>query len=199
MISWTADVRAEWSRFAAEFGAEMIQKGVPTSMDNFDRVVYTHRELTITLDYFRRDENGYTRVYAPFAHRSGFDFGVYPSNFVEEFAKWFGMQDIAVGDAEFDQKLIVKGADETRVREFLSNAKIRQLLILIAQKGIFTQQFEAGEKPDDLPGKADYLVFYHPGAVNDVELLKLIFRLLIESLDQLAAMGVIVPPAGADA
>ena len=199
MISQTADVRAEWTRFAGEFGAELMQKGVPTSMDNFDRVVYKHRGLTLTLDYFRRNERTCTRVYAPFAYRSGFEFAIYPSNFIEEFAKWFGMQDITAGDADFDRQLIVRGADETRVKEFLANAKIRGLLVEIVKKGMFTQYFQAGEKPADVAGKADYLFFSHPGAVNDVELLKLVFRLLIESLDQLAAMGIIAPPAGSAA
>jgi hypothetical protein len=39
------------------------------------------------------------------------------------------MQDVEVGDPEFDEAFIIKGDDEIRVRDLFANPKIRQLIL----------------------------------------------------------------------
>ena len=56
---------------------------------------------------------------APYVNPEGFRFTIYRKGIFSELGKLLGMQDIEVGDPEFDEAFIIKGNDEFKVRESL--------------------------------------------------------------------------------
>ena len=72
---------------------------------------------TITLDTYtestrRQSHVTYTRMRAPYVNPEGFRFTIYRKGFFSDLGKLLGMQDIEVGDPEFDEAFIIKGNDE---------------------------------------------------------------------------------------
>jgi hypothetical protein len=53
---------------------------------------------------------------ASYINPDGFRFKVYRPGFFSDVAKWFGMQDIEVGHADFDGEFIIKGTDAEKLR-----------------------------------------------------------------------------------
>jgi hypothetical protein len=84
------------------------------------------------------------------------------------------MQDIEVGDPEFDEAFIIKGNDEGRVQTLFADARLRELvrsqptihLLVTDSEGWFGPTF-----PEDV----DELHFQVVGVITDVERLKSLF------------------------
>src|SRR5688572_22255608 len=97
-----------------------------------DKVIVEHGGWALTLDTFAVSTGKvtivYTRMRAPFVNPSGFRFDVYRKSVFSGIAKFFGMQDVEVGDPLFDHDFIVKSDDESRVRMLLSNTRIREMI-----------------------------------------------------------------------
>jgi sensor c-di-GMP phosphodiesterase-like protein len=53
----------------------------------------------------------------------GFRFAIYRKGFFSDLGKLMGMQDIEVGDPEFDEAFIIKGNDESKVVRFFSGVR----------------------------------------------------------------------------
>ena len=87
--------------------------------------------LDIDIDLGGGFEGGYaTTIFsAPFRNREGFRFALYEAGFFDDLGKFFGMQDIEVGYPEFDQKIIVKATDESRIRTILTDDALRAALL----------------------------------------------------------------------
>jgi hypothetical protein len=118
----------------------------------------------------------------------GFRFTVYRKSVFSGIAKFFGMQDIEIGDAPFDDGFIIKATNESRVRELLANPRIRELIT--KQKDIqFAVKDDEGWFGSTFPEGVDELVFVVGGITKDIDRLKLIFDLFAETLDQLTRMG----------
>ena len=56
---------------------------------------------------------------APYVNPEGFRFTIYRKGLFSDLGKLLGMQDIEVGDPEFDEAFIIKGNDESKVRDAL--------------------------------------------------------------------------------
>ena len=65
---------------------------------------------------------------APYVNPEGFRFTIYRKSLFSDLGKLLGMQDIEVGDPEFDEAFIIKGNDESKVRDLFANPKIRQMI-----------------------------------------------------------------------
>jgi hypothetical protein len=65
---------------------------------------------------------------APYINPEGFRFTIYRKGLFSELSKFLGKQDIEVGDPEFDEAFIIKGNDESKVRDLFANPKIRQII-----------------------------------------------------------------------
>lgn len=73
----------------------------------------------------------YSRACARFLTRDGLRLTVSRTNPFTGIGKMFGMQDIEVGDAEFDRAFVIKGSDAEQVLRLLNGdpgAKLRDLL-----------------------------------------------------------------------
>lgn len=177
-----------WRQLSAEIDARYVEGGFWKG----DKVHATHDEWTVTLDTYAVSTGKttiiFTRMRAPYVNPGGFRFTVYRKGLFSGIGKMLGMQDIEIGDESFDQDFIIKGNDETRVRELLSNQKIRELIA--RQPEIrFTVKDDEGWFGAKFPEGVDELYFQVVGVIKDVERLKLLYELFAETLDQLCRMG----------
>ncbi|HTD24548.1 MAG TPA: hypothetical protein VK738_17955 [Terriglobales bacterium] len=157
-----------------------------------DKVEATHGEWTITLDTYTvsngKSSVTYTRMRAPYVNPDGFHFTIYRKGIFSDIAKWFGMQDVAVGYEPFDQDFIIKGNSEMKLRQLFADARIRELIA--AQPAIrFTVKDDEGWFGAALPEGVDELYFEVVGVIKDVERLKMLYELFAETLDQLCHIG----------
>lgn len=177
-----------WRQLCAATGAEYVQGGFWKG----DKVQATHGEWTITLDTFAVS-NGkvvvhFTRLRAPYVNPDGFRFTVYRHGLFTELGKLLGMQDVAVGHAEFDRDFVIKGTDETRLRALFDSPKLRELIA--AQPSVhFSVKDNDGPWGTEFAADTDQLYFHVRGIIQDVDRLRRLFDLFGETLDQLCHIG----------
>lgn len=177
-----------WRQLCAEIDARYVEGGFWKG----DKVQARRGEWTVTLDT-HTVSNGetrttYTRMRAPYMNPDGFRFTIYRRGFFSDLAKWFGMQDVEIGDEQFDHDFIIKGNDEQRLRQLFSRPKIRELIA--RQPEIhFTVKDDEGWFGPNFPDGVDELYFTVVGVIKDVERLKLLYELFAETLDQLCRTG----------
>jgi len=117
-----------------------------------------------------------------------FRFTVYRKSIFSGIATALGMQDIRIGDREFDDDFVIKATHEERVRTLLSSPRLRELID--AQKNIhLTVKDDEGCFGATFPDGVDELYFAVPGTISDVARLKLLYDLFAETLDRLCTIG----------
>lgn len=178
-----------WTKLSQEINARYVDGGFWKG----DKVQIDHKDWTLTLDTYAVSTGKvtvvYTRMRAPYVNSGGFRFTVYRRSAFTGIGKFFGMQDIEVGDPEFDHDFVIKANDEYKVRELLANIKIRDLIA--KQKDInFSVKDDEGWFGTKFPDGVDELHFVVVGVIKDLERLKLVFDLFAETLDHLCRMGV---------
>jgi hypothetical protein len=189
-MGWFSPSKDEvWGQLCREIGGELIDKGFWKGKNVQAQV----GPWTIVLDTYTVSEGEssttYTRLRAPFLNPGGFRFATYRKGPFSGMGKLFGMQDIEVGDPEFDEAFIIQGNDEETVRELFGNTRIRELML--AQPRIrFEIKDNEGWFGARFPEYADVLVFQARGVIKDVALLKDLFKLHSTLLDQLCRMHV---------
>ena len=125
-MAWFGPSKDEvWQQFSQEIGAEFVEGGFWKG-----NKVQAHVDpWTITLDTYtvntQHSHVTYTRMRAPYVNPEGFRFTIYRKGFFSDLGKLLGMQDIEVGDPDFDEAFIIKGNDEFKVRDLLANPHIR--------------------------------------------------------------------------
>ena len=128
-MGWFGPSKDEvWRQLSEEIGAEFVEGGFWKG----SKVQAHVGPWTVTLDTYT-DSTGeihvtYTRMRAPYVNPEGFRFTIYRKGFFSDLGKLLGMQDIEVGDPEFDEAFIIKGNDEDRVRVLFADPKIRQMI-----------------------------------------------------------------------
>jgi hypothetical protein len=149
-MGWFGPSKDEvWRQLSEEIGAEFLEGGFWKG----SKVQAHVGPWTITLDSHNEDESqstplrapfvrpegcrftihrkrffSATRLRAPFVNPEGFRFTIHRKGFFSDLGNLLGMQDIEVGDHEFDDAFIIKGNDEDRVRVLFSDPKIRQMI-----------------------------------------------------------------------
>jgi hypothetical protein len=98
------------------------------------------------------------------------------------------MQDIEIGDFEFDEAFIIKGNDADRVRVLFSDPKIRQMIQDQPKIRLEVKDSEGCFGPK-FPEDVDELRFQVVGVIKDVERLKALFDLFAAILNQLCKIG----------
>ena len=189
MRKWFGPSRKEiWRQLSDQLGAEFVEGGFARP----DKVQVTHGEWTVTLDTEVVSTGQatviYTRMRAPYINPDGFRFTIYRRGFFSDMAKRFGMQDIEIGEDAFDRDFIVKATDDSKVRELLSNAHLRELLE--RQKDVqLTVRDNEGWFGPTFPEDADELRFAVIGVIKDLPRLVSLFELFAVTLDELCRIG----------
>jgi hypothetical protein len=188
-MGWFSPGKDEvWRELCEEIGAEFVAGG----MWKGNKVQAHVGPWTVTLDTFtvhtEHSSVTYTRIRAPYVNPDGFRFTIYRKGFFSDLGKLLGMQDIEVGDPEFDEAFIIKGNDEPRVVILFSDPEIRRLigaqpkikLEVKDSEGLFGPRF---------PENVDELRFQVVGVIKDVGRLKALFELFAAVLDRLCRIG----------
>jgi hypothetical protein len=173
-----------WQRLCQEIGAEFVSGGLWKGSKVQARV----GPWTITLDTYTvssgESSETYTRIRAPYVNPDGFRFTIYRKGVFSDLGKLMGMQDIEVGEPEFDEAFIIKGDDEFKVRDLFANPRLRALIQ--AQPRIRLEvKDDEGWFRGRFPEGVDELHFQVGGVIKDLERLKGLFDLFTEALEQL--------------
>lgn len=177
-----------WSQFANEIGADFVNEGIWKAK----KVVARFENWVVTLDTYTQSSGKtsttYTRIRAPYVNKDGFNFKIYKSGWFSDIGKTFGMQDVEIGYPEFDEKFIIKGNDESKLRELFSSDKIRELIS--SQENIYLEvKDDEGWFGADFPEGVDELYFQTMGVIKDIERLKSLYMLFTLILNKLCIMG----------
>jgi hypothetical protein len=184
-MGWFGPSKEEvWRQLSQEIGADFVPRG----FWNGSKVQAHVGPWTITLDTYTvssgESSQTYTRMRAPYVNPDGFRFTIYRKGFLSDLGKLLGMQDIEVGDPEFDEAFIIKGNDELKVRDLFARPSLRALVQ--AQPRIRLQvKDDEGWFRTQFPEGVDELYFQVGGILKDIARLKGLFDLFAETLDQL--------------
>src|SRR5271166_943614 len=186
-MGWFGPSKEEvWRQFSQEIGAEFVKGRL------WNEVQAHVGPWTITLDTYTESSGEshvtYTRMRAPYINPEGFRFTIYRKNLFSDLGKFLGMQDIEVGDPEFDEAFIIKGNDESKVRDLFANSKIRQMIQAQPNIRLRVKDSEGWFGPK-FPENVDELHFEVVGVIKNVKRLRALFDLFAAVLDQLCRIG----------
>jgi hypothetical protein len=179
-----------WQQFAAAVGGNFTEGGF---WSGGDRVDAAHGQWMVTLDRYvvstGKSSVAYTRMRAPYVNPDGFRFTIYRKGIFSDIGKWMGMQDVSVGDAQFDEDFIIKGNDEAKIRRLFSDAKLRDLIRAQPDISFCVKDDEGHWSGRSFPPNVDELYFQVTGTITDLDRLKELYDLFSETLDELCRMG----------
>ncbi|MFI5459760.1 MAG: DUF3137 domain-containing protein [Isosphaerales bacterium] len=182
------DKEEVWRQLCQEIGAEFVEGGFWKG----NKVQVHVKPWTITLDTYtvntQHSHVTYTRMRAPYVNPESFRFTIYRKGFFSELGKLLGMQDIEVGDPEFDEAFIIKGNDVARVQNLFADARLRELIKVQTTIRLDVKDSEGWFGPK-FPENVDELHFQVIGVIKDVDRLKSLFDLFAAVLDQLCRIG----------
>lgn len=177
-----------WKQLSDEINADMVEGGLWKG----SRVESRHNNWTIYLDTYTvstgKSSTTYTRMRAPFVDNDRFYFKIYRHGVFSEIGKAFGMQDIAVGYPEFDDNYIIKSNNEATVVKLFTNQRIRELIEMQPRVSLEIKESEGMFGPAFREDEGE-LYFLSVGVIKDIELLKSLFELFSEVLEELALVG----------
>lgn len=177
-----------WDRLCAETGGTKVEGGFWKG----SKVQVRVKEWIITLDIYTVHAGGYhqsyTRMRAPYVNPEGFRFSVIRKHFFSGLAAALGFQDVNVGFPEFDEAFVIRGNNETKLRDLFANPHLRELLSAQPQV-CFEVKDDEGWFGAAFPAGVDELIFTIPGQVKEVERLKSLYKLFAVTLDHLCHIG----------
>jgi hypothetical protein len=177
-----------WRKLSTDLQARYVEGGFWKG----DKVQVAHGEWIITLDTYvvstGKSSIPFTRLRAPYVNPDQFRFTIYRRGLFSDIGKWFGMQDVTVGHADFDREFIIKGTSESKLHALFDNPRIRELITAQPQIRLTVKDHEGYFGPD-FPLNTDELCFTVAGVIKDVERLRQLFELFAETLDHLCRIG----------
>ncbi len=173
-----------WTQIAADIGGEFIDGGFWGK----DVLIYKHGEWQILLDTYvvstGQSSHTLTRMRAPFMNRDGLYFKISREGFLSSIGKFFGMQDIEIGDPFFDKQFVIKGNNPEKIKRLLADARIKELCQLQPRIHLRIKDDE-GRFGTDFPEGVDELYFECIGVIKETALLKALFGLFCLVLERL--------------
>ncbi|MDG3006480.1 DUF3137 domain-containing protein [Paludisphaera mucosa] len=188
-MGWFGASRDEvWRTLSDEAGADFVEGGFWKPSKVQARV----GPWTVTLDthavHTGHAHITYTRMRAPFVNSEGLKFTIYRKGVFSDLGKFLGMQDIEIGDSEFDDAFIIKGNDETRIQKLFDDKKLRSLALAQPTLRLTVKDSEGWFGPA-FPEDVDELHFQVVGVLKEVDRLKDLFDLFAAVLDRLCRIG----------
>ncbi|RKU10751.1 DUF3137 domain-containing protein [Candidatus Poribacteria bacterium] len=173
-----------WTQIAADIGGEFIEG----SFWGKDVLIYKHGEWQILLDTYvvstGTSSFPLTRMRAPFINKDGLYFKISREGFFSSIGKFFGMQDIEIGDPFFDKQFIIKGSDPEKIKLLLADDRIKGLCQTQPKIHLSIKDDE-GWFGTDFPEGVDELYFECVGVIKETALLKALFGLFCLILQRL--------------
>lgn len=177
-----------WRQFAQETGATYVDGDFWRG----GKVEAKVKAWTLTLETYTvstgKSSATFTRMRAPYVNPDGFRFKIYRKGFFSALAKKLGMQDIEVGEREFDDAFIVQGNEASKVLSLLAAPKLRQMML--GQPAFYLEVKDSeGVFGPKFPKDVDELYFQVGGVIRDLAVLKGLFDLFAEVLNTLCHIG----------
>lgn len=177
-----------WAQLAEQVRGRFVDGGF---LGN-SKVVVQAGQWTVTLDTHTvstgKSSVTYTRMRAPYVNADNFRFTIYREGFFSPIGRALGMQDISIGDPGFDERFVIKGNDEARVRQFFDDAPLKALLY--AQPDLLFQvKDDEGWFGAGFPQGVDELYFQRLGVMRNLDELRALFDLFSYSLHRLCHLG----------
>ena len=177
-----------WRRLCREIGADYIEGGLFKG----DVVQASVGDWIITLDTYTvstgKSHVTYTRIRAPYVNPENLRFTIYRAGVFTGLGKWFGMQDIEVGDPRFDGAFVIQGNSDRAVAELFANERIQGCLEAQPKVHLEVKDDEGWFGPS-FPDGVDELYFQVVGVIKDVRRLRGLFDLFSEVLIHLCHVG----------
>ena len=174
-----------WGQIATEIGGDYIDAGFWGK----DVLVYRHNEWEFILDTYSQSSGQhstttYTRLRVPFLNKDGFRFKIFREHFFSSIGKFFGMQDIQIGDPFFDDSFIIKANDQYKIQRLLGDDDLKTLIN--RQPNIHVQiKDDEGWFAQKYPEGVDVLYFECTSVMKKKEDLHNLFQLFTAILDRL--------------
>ena len=181
-----------WTQVATDIGGEFIDG----SFLGEKALIYKHGEWQILLDTYTvtaptgttaaaaETATAYTRMRAPFINKDGLYFNISHEGFFSSIGKFFGMQDIEIGDPFFDEQFLIKGNSPEKIKLLLADDRIRELCQRLPEIHLWIKDDE-GLFGTDFPEGVDELHFECAGVITETALLKSLFGLFCLILERL--------------
>lgn len=119
-----------YKKLADQVDASLVEGGVFKS----PRLEIPLENSTLYLDTYTQSTGNsaitYTRLRCAFKASRLFEMKLYKKGFFSEMGKALGMQDIEVGQPEFDDGFIIKGDNDLIIRQVLSDYALKEALLL---------------------------------------------------------------------
>ena len=133
-------------------------------------VTGTYRSRPLTLDTFTRGSGKhrptYTRIVLFMDNPANVYLALYQESVFSKIGKFFGMQDLQIGDEEVDRRFIIKSKPENFAASLFTSISLRQQFL---QARVLNVEVDGRE-----------LTFEQVGVLTDAEYLKFLFDLLSE-------------------
>ena len=173
-----------WTQIAADIGGEFIEGGFWGT----DVLIYKHGEWQILLDTYvvstGTSSHTVTRMRAPFINKDGLYFKISREGFFSSIGKFFGIQDIEIGDPFFDKQFVIKGNNPEKIKLLLADGRIKELCQSQPRIHLSIKDDE-GWFGTDFPEGVDELYFECVGVIKETERLKALFGLFCLVLQRL--------------
>lgn len=165
-----------WTQIATDIGGEFIEGGFWGT----DVLIYKHGEWQILLDTYvvstGTSSHTVTRMRAPFVNKDDLYFKISREGFFSSIGKFFGMQDIEIGDPFFDKQFVIKGNNQEKIKLLLADSRIKELCQTQPRIHLSIKDDE-GWFGTDFPEGVDELYFECVGVIKETERLKALFGL----------------------
>jgi len=165
-----------------------------------DKLMVEHGPWIITLEFHThggyRTQATYTRFRVAFENPEKFHFKVAPQGLLDSVGKLLGLQDVELGDTDFDKTFLVKSNNEARVREVLDDAVLRNFL-REEPEAVIALISVVGDRAKEFPEGVDEVVMEIPGKVVDVDRLKRLYMTFSRTLSGLCESGAAYETRGA--
>jgi len=121
--------RSVWLTLAAEFGGEVDDHDAGTNGRLMVRIPLGKTNWQLTYQAWSTSQQDHrASVSLPFKSDRDFTFSVSNRNWLGDTLKVFGMQDIIVGDKDFDRDYYIQGSDVALVRELFQSEELKELI-----------------------------------------------------------------------
>lgn len=174
-----------WQQLANEINAEFIKGSFAKSA----RVEKKYKHWIILLDTYTvntgKSSVTYTRMRIPFRRENDITFKLSRKNIFSGLGSMFGMPLIGTYDYDFDDEFVIKGNDESVIRDIFQNQGIKDKIKLQKKLNLKVTPYKEKKSPTD-----SELYFQMTGVLKDIEKLKNLFDLFSELMDELSKNGV---------
>ena len=191
MRSLSKGIGEIWRGFARDNQGEFVEMATYEYL----RMPYKNWEIIVDTESTPNDYKhvAHTRFRVLILNPQKFEFDIYPSNVFSRIGKGMGMQDVAIGDQEFDRYFIIKGNITRYVNQLFSDQALRNTLVTLDRPRMYIERNKGLFRNRKWPKMVDQLYLRESLEVENPEVLRDNIQLFRLTLDRMVEVGAISP------